>query len=142
MHSVVEHYIHHHLVYAATNGSSVVINSTGVGRSTASVEGLLCSHCKRIFRSRNGMVSCSRHNVLFLLQISETIYRLPTCFFNIRRSISTNHFPQLFFCICCRLPVKTLQLEQMAVVGRAEEPSVVASRMQLVFSTLEVSLNG
>lgn len=36
------------------------------------------------------------------------------------------------------LPVKTLQLEQMAVVGCAEEPSVVASRMQLVFSTLEV----
>ncbi|XP_068657342.1 uncharacterized protein [Aristolochia californica] len=36
------------------------------------------------------------------------------------------------------LPVKTLQLEQMAVVGTAEEPSVVASRMQLVFSTLEV----
>lgn len=35
--------------------------------------------------------------------------------------------------------MKTLQLEQMAVVGRAEEPSVVASRMQLVFSTLEVS---
>lgn len=38
-----------------------------------------------------------------------------------------------------RLPVKTLQLEQLAVVGRAEEPSVVASRMRLVFSTLEVS---
>ncbi|GLU23326.1 hypothetical protein SLE2022_393430 [Rubroshorea leprosula] len=36
------------------------------------------------------------------------------------------------------LPVKTLQLEQMAVVGRAEEPSVVASRMRLAFSTLEV----
>ncbi|KAI4295914.1 hypothetical protein L6164_035910 [Bauhinia variegata] len=36
------------------------------------------------------------------------------------------------------LPVKTLQLEQMAVIGRAEEPSVVASRMRLVFSTLEV----
>lgn len=36
------------------------------------------------------------------------------------------------------LPVKTLQLEQMAVVGRSEEPSVVASRMRLVFSTLEV----
>ncbi|CAL1397575.1 unnamed protein product [Linum trigynum] len=36
------------------------------------------------------------------------------------------------------LPVKTLQLEQMAVAGRAEEPSVVASRMRLVFSTLEV----
>ncbi|OVA03395.1 hypothetical protein BVC80_205g25 [Macleaya cordata] len=36
------------------------------------------------------------------------------------------------------LPVKTLQLEQMAVVGTAEEPSVVASRMRLVFSTLEV----
>lgn len=36
------------------------------------------------------------------------------------------------------LPVNTLQLEQMAVVGRAEEPSVVASRMLLVFSTLEV----
>ncbi|EOY28741.1 F19K23.17 protein isoform 3 [Theobroma cacao] len=36
------------------------------------------------------------------------------------------------------LPVKTLQLEQMAVVERAEEPSVVASRMRLVFSTLEV----
>ncbi|KAL4019733.1 hypothetical protein IC575_018489 [Cucumis melo] len=36
------------------------------------------------------------------------------------------------------LPVKTLQLEQMAVVGRAEEPSVVASRMRIVFSTLEV----
>ncbi|XP_024467561.1 uncharacterized protein LOC18111216 isoform X2 [Populus trichocarpa] len=36
------------------------------------------------------------------------------------------------------LPVKTLQLEQMAVSGRAEEPSVVASRMRLVFSTLEV----
>lgn len=36
------------------------------------------------------------------------------------------------------LPVKTLQLEQMAVVGHAEEPAVVASRMQLVFSTLEV----
>ncbi|KAF5954265.1 hypothetical protein HYC85_007121 [Camellia sinensis] len=34
--------------------------------------------------------------------------------------------------------VKTLQLEQMAVVGQAEEPSVVASRMRLVFSTLEV----
>lgn len=36
------------------------------------------------------------------------------------------------------LPVKTLQLEQMAVMGNAEEPSVVASRMRLVFSTLEV----
>uniref|UniRef100_A0A2P2K9J4 Uncharacterized protein LOC105113522 isoform X1 n=1 Tax=Rhizophora mucronata TaxID=61149 RepID=A0A2P2K9J4_RHIMU len=36
------------------------------------------------------------------------------------------------------LPVKTLQLEQMAVAGYAEEPSVVASRMRLVFSTLEV----
>ncbi|XP_023517939.1 uncharacterized protein LOC111781523 [Cucurbita pepo subsp. pepo] len=36
------------------------------------------------------------------------------------------------------LPVNTLQLEQMAVVGRAEEPSVVASRMLLVFTTLEV----
>ncbi|KAH6823503.1 orotidine 5'-phosphate decarboxylase [Perilla frutescens var. hirtella] len=36
------------------------------------------------------------------------------------------------------LPVKTLQLEQMAVTGRAEEPSLVASRMRLVFSTLEV----
>ncbi|XP_022870079.1 uncharacterized protein LOC111389390 [Olea europaea var. sylvestris] len=36
------------------------------------------------------------------------------------------------------LPVKTLQLEQLAVVGFAEEPSVVASRMRLVFSTLEV----
>lgn len=36
------------------------------------------------------------------------------------------------------LPVKTLQLEQMAVSGHAEEPSVVASRMRLVFSTLEV----
>ncbi|XP_047330450.1 uncharacterized protein LOC124934034 [Impatiens glandulifera] len=36
------------------------------------------------------------------------------------------------------LPVKTLQLEQMAVIGNAEEPSVVASRMRLVFSTLEV----
>ncbi|GFP90178.1 hypothetical protein PHJA_001161700, partial [Phtheirospermum japonicum] len=36
------------------------------------------------------------------------------------------------------LPVKTLQMEQMAVMGRAEEPSLVASRMRLVFSTLEV----
>lgn len=36
------------------------------------------------------------------------------------------------------LPVKTLQLEQLAVAGRAEEPSLVASRMRLVFSTLEV----
>ncbi|CAM8918433.1 unnamed protein product [Rhodiola kirilowii] len=36
------------------------------------------------------------------------------------------------------LPVKTLQLEQMAVVGSAEESSIVASRMRLVFSTLEV----
>lgn len=34
--------------------------------------------------------------------------------------------------------MKTLQLEQMAVAGHAEEPSVVASQMQLVFSTLEV----
>ncbi|CAN6457461.1 unnamed protein product [Victoria cruziana] len=36
------------------------------------------------------------------------------------------------------LPVKTLQLEQLAVMGTAEAPSIVASRMQLVFSTLEV----
>ncbi|QCD79751.1 uncharacterized protein LOC114178013 [Vigna unguiculata] len=36
------------------------------------------------------------------------------------------------------LPVKTLQLEQTAVMGEAEKPSVVASRMRLVFSTLEV----
>ncbi|XP_078433356.1 orotidine 5'-phosphate decarboxylase [Wolffia australiana] len=35
------------------------------------------------------------------------------------------------------LPVKTLQLEQLAVLGASEEPSVVSSRMQLVFSTLE-----
>lgn len=35
--------------------------------------------------------------------------------------------------------MKTLQMEQMAVMGRAEEPSLVASRMSLVFSTLEVS---
>ncbi|KAK1280058.1 hypothetical protein QJS04_geneDACA018269 [Acorus gramineus] len=36
------------------------------------------------------------------------------------------------------LPVKTLQLEQLAVTGSAEEPALVASRMRLVFSTLEV----
>lgn len=36
------------------------------------------------------------------------------------------------------LPVRTLQMEQMAVLGTAEEPSVIASRMRLVFSTLEV----
>ncbi|CAO2842514.1 unnamed protein product [Amaranthus hypochondriacus] len=36
------------------------------------------------------------------------------------------------------LPVKILQLEQMAVAGHAEEPSIVASRMSLIFSTLEV----
>ncbi|CAL0325858.1 unnamed protein product [Lupinus luteus] len=36
------------------------------------------------------------------------------------------------------LPVKNLQLEQTAVMGQAEKPSVVASRMRLVFSTLEV----
>jgi hypothetical protein len=35
------------------------------------------------------------------------------------------------------LPVKTLQLEQTAVMGEAEKPSLVASRMQLIFSTLE-----
>jgi len=35
------------------------------------------------------------------------------------------------------LPVKILQMEQMAVTGTSEKPSVVASRMQLVFSTLE-----
>lgn len=34
--------------------------------------------------------------------------------------------------------MKTLQLEQLAVSGCAEEPSVVSSRMRLVFSTLEV----
>ena len=34
--------------------------------------------------------------------------------------------------------MKTLQLEQLAVMGKAEEPSIVSSRMQLVFSTLEV----
>ncbi|XP_055804968.1 uncharacterized protein LOC129873807 isoform X1 [Solanum dulcamara] len=38
------------------------------------------------------------------------------------------------------LPVKTLQLEQMAVAGHAEEPSVVASRMRIVFTTLEVEI--
>jgi hypothetical protein len=38
----------------------------------------------------------------------------------------------------CRLPVKTLQMEQLAVVGYAEEPSLVADRMRLVFATLEV----
>ncbi|OAY75599.1 hypothetical protein ACMD2_03111, partial [Ananas comosus] len=36
------------------------------------------------------------------------------------------------------LPVKTLQLEQMAVMGSVEEPSLVACRMRLVFNTLEV----
>jgi hypothetical protein len=36
------------------------------------------------------------------------------------------------------LPVKTLQLEQMAVTGIAEEPAVVAGWMRLVFATLEV----
>lgn len=36
------------------------------------------------------------------------------------------------------LPVKTLQMEQMAVTGVAEEPSVVAGWMRLVFATLEV----
>ncbi len=36
----------------------------------------------------------------------------------------------------CRLPVKALQMEQLAVVGYAEEPSLVADR--LVFATLEV----
>ncbi|KAI4365475.1 hypothetical protein MLD38_021457 [Melastoma candidum] len=36
------------------------------------------------------------------------------------------------------LPVKKLQLEQMAIMGYAEDTSVVASRMRLVFSTLEV----
>lgn len=34
--------------------------------------------------------------------------------------------------------MKTLQLEQMAVMGHTEEASLVASRMSLVFSTLEV----
>jgi hypothetical protein len=41
--------------------------------------------------------------------------------------------------VCQRIPVKTLQLEQTAISGRAEEPSFVASHMRLVFSTLEVS---
>lgn len=36
------------------------------------------------------------------------------------------------------MPIKTLQLEQLAVTGRAEEPAVVADRMRLVFATLEV----
>ncbi|XP_002966374.2 uncharacterized protein LOC9634083 [Selaginella moellendorffii] len=36
------------------------------------------------------------------------------------------------------LPVKTLQLEQMAVLGRAEEASLVADRMRLAFTTLEI----
>ncbi|KAL2610364.1 hypothetical protein R1flu_028937 [Riccia fluitans] len=36
------------------------------------------------------------------------------------------------------LPVKTLQLEQMAVSGYSEEPSLVADRMRLVFDTLEI----
>ncbi|KAH7434061.1 hypothetical protein KP509_07G099200 [Ceratopteris richardii] len=35
------------------------------------------------------------------------------------------------------LPIKTLQLEQMAVMGHAEEPAIVADRMRLVFATLE-----
>ncbi|XP_057855154.1 uncharacterized protein LOC131064872 isoform X1 [Cryptomeria japonica] len=36
------------------------------------------------------------------------------------------------------LPVKTLQLEQLAVMGTAEEPAMVAGRMRLVFVTLEI----
>ncbi|KAL3701222.1 hypothetical protein R1sor_019244 [Riccia sorocarpa] len=36
------------------------------------------------------------------------------------------------------LPVKTLQLEQMAVSGYSEEPSLVADRMRIVFDTLEI----
>ncbi|MCO5564742.1 hypothetical protein L7F22_018410 [Adiantum nelumboides] len=35
------------------------------------------------------------------------------------------------------LPVKTLQLEQLAVMGHAEEPSLIADRMRIVFATLE-----
>ncbi|KAF8369706.1 hypothetical protein HHK36_032271 [Tetracentron sinense] len=53
----------------------------------------------------------------------------------VTRRFNSYPFPMLNY---LRLPVKTLQQEQTAVVGRAEEPSVVASRMQLVFSTLEV----
>lgn len=56
--------------------------------------------------------------------------------FALKVKVSMSYF---FMYVFLRLPVKTLQLEQMAVVGRAEEPSVVASRMRLVFSTLEVS---
>lgn len=37
-----------------------------------------------------------------------------------------------------RMSVKPLQMEQMAVSGYAEEPSLVADRMRLVFATLEV----
>lgn len=36
------------------------------------------------------------------------------------------------------MSVKPLQMEQMAVSGYAEEPSLVADRMRLVFATLEV----
>lgn len=36
------------------------------------------------------------------------------------------------------MSVKTLQMEQMAVTGYAEEQSLVADRMRLVFATLEV----
>ncbi len=38
----------------------------------------------------------------------------------------------------CRLPVKALEMEELAVVGYAEEPSLVADRMRLVFASLEV----
>ncbi|MCO5604495.1 hypothetical protein L7F22_058662 [Adiantum nelumboides] len=46
-----------------------------------------------------------------------------------------------YICGMAWLPVKTLQLEQMAVMGHAEEPSLIADRMRIVFATLEVLIS-
>ena len=107
------------------------------------MEGLLCSHSKCILRARNGMVRCF-HHVPYLCLVGLGWFDLLMGFDDFKCFFPLSFFliwpVRLALFVCCRLPVKTLQLEQTAVVGQAEEPSVVASRMLLVFSTLEVSL--
>ncbi|THU70641.1 hypothetical protein C4D60_Mb08t27120 [Musa balbisiana] len=68
---------------------------------------------------------------------SMSAFMVEHCIYHDPVHATTHSCQVVIYAASHRLPVKTLQLEQMAVMGSSEEPSVVASRMRLVFSTLE-----
>jgi hypothetical protein len=141
MHSMDFHTIHHHPMHPAAHSSALVKFPSCHSRGSGPVAWLLWVDCQSILRTWHGLVS-------FFGWLNLPFQWLLHHFHNSRTSLIVYMgwqlaCPQFIYFtsdwhLWNRMSVKTLQMEQMAVTGYAEEQSLVADRMRLVFATLEV----